>query len=147
MIVFFTYRSCFAWFGHIPPARWTQQNVCSFTRCWRAHHRPNSTGWRQGCRKSHLCFSSISDQNSKKTALPLVCAHCERLEIFTYIKPLTDLKKALVAHCETSLSQAALEQARIKAVAQACSSCTENSNDSKICCMSWRCLCVTKAAS
>lgn len=33
------------------------------------------------------------------------------------------LKKALVAHCETSRSQAALEQARMSAVAQACSSC------------------------
>lgn len=35
------------------------------------------------------------------------------------------LKKALVAHWETSLSQAAVEHARISAVAQACSSCTE----------------------
>lgn len=42
------------------------------------------------------------------------------------------LKKALVAHCETSLSQAALEQARISAVAQACSSCTEQINNSDI---------------
>lgn len=45
---------------------------------------------------------------------------------------LSDLKKALVAHCETSLSQAALEQARISAVAQACSSCTEQINNSNI---------------
>lgn len=35
---------------------------------------------------------------------------------------LSDLKKALVAHWDTSLSQAALEQARMRAVAQACSS-------------------------
>ncbi len=35
------------------------------------------------------------------------------------------LKKALVAHCETSLSEAATEQARISAVAHACSSCAE----------------------
>lgn len=34
------------------------------------------------------------------------------------------LKKDLVAHCETSLSLAALEHARISAVAQACSSWT-----------------------
>lgn len=41
------------------------------------------------------------------------------------------LKKDLVAHCETSLSQAALEQARISAVAHACSSLTENSHSSR----------------
>lgn len=39
------------------------------------------------------------------------------------IRPNRYLKKALVAHCETSRSQAALEQARMSAVAQACSSC------------------------
>lgn len=44
----------------------------------------------------------------------------------------SDLKKALVAHCETSLSQAELEQARISAVPQACSSCTEMNNNSNI---------------
>lgn len=37
------------------------------------------------------------------------------------------LKKALVAHCDTSLSQAALEQDRIRAVAHACSSWGEDS--------------------
>ena len=36
---------------------------------------------------------------------------------------LTDLKKARVAHWDTSRSHAALEQARIREVAQACSSC------------------------
>lgn len=39
------------------------------------------------------------------------------------IGPNRYLKKALVAHCETSRSQAELEEARISAVAQACSSC------------------------
>lgn len=52
----------------------------------------------------------------------------------------SDLKKALVAHCETSLSQAALEQARIRAVAQACSSCTEQINNSNIYCVCLTCL-------
>lgn len=40
------------------------------------------------------------------------------------------LKKDLVAHCETSLSLAALEHARIRAVAQACSSLTANVHSS-----------------
>ena len=51
----------------------------------------------------------------------------------------SNLKKALVAHCETSLSQAALEHARISAVAQACSSCTEQINNLNIYC---ECVCV-----
>lgn len=50
-------------------------------------------------------------------------------------KVLCDLKKALVAHCETSLSQAALEQASISAVAQACSSCTKQTTGMGILCV------------
>jgi hypothetical protein len=38
------------------------------------------------------------------------------------------LKKARVAQADTSLSQAALEQARIRQVAQAWSSCFKNEN-------------------
>lgn len=55
------------------------------------------------------------------------CVNDRRNHILFPLLPLIGpnryLKKALVAHCETSRSQAELEEARISAVAQACSSC------------------------
>lgn len=54
----------------------------------------------------------------------------ETRQYFIFYYFIRYLKKDLVAHCETSLSHAALEQARIRAVAQACSSLTMNVHSS-----------------
>lgn len=91
------------------------------TWCWRAHNGSHGARRCHGRRKSHLCFTSIPDQQQQRNQLyyrSRTCLHDRDGGRY--------LKKDLVAHCDTSLSQAALEHARIRAVAQACSSLTVN---------------------
>lgn len=106
----------------------------SSTWCWRAHNGSHCAGGSHGRRKPHLCFTSISDQQQQRNQLysrSRTRLHDRDGAVFCSVtccvalnSVIRYLKKDLVAHWETSLSQAALEHARIRAVAQACSSLT-----------------------